>query len=44
MMSSLQVEIHDALKAIQEKLNSQNDLSNDDFEILLLTSLIEEEA
>jgi hypothetical protein len=44
MMSSLQVEIQDALKAIQAKLDNQNDLSTCDFETLLLTSLVEEEA
>lgn len=43
-MSSLKIEIHDALKAIQEKLDNQNDLSTSDLETLLLTSLVEEEA
>lgn len=43
-MSSLQVEIHEALKAIQSKLDLKNDLSQEDLETLLLTSLIEEEA
>ena len=44
MMSSLQEEIHDAIKSIQEKLSNQNELSENDLETLLLSSLIEEEA
>jgi hypothetical protein len=44
MMSSLQNEIHEALKAIQAKVDNQNELSPNDLETLLLTSLIEEEA
>lgn len=44
MMSSLQHEIHKALKDIQDKLDKQNDLSSNDLETLLLAALIEEEA
>ena len=44
MMSSLQKEIHDAIKSIQDKLVNQNELSDNDLEMLLLSSLIEEEA
>jgi hypothetical protein len=43
-MSNLQLEITEALKTLQQKVDTQHDLSNLDMELLLLTSLIEEEA
>ena len=43
-MSTVQTEIHDALKDIQKKVNNGNDLSDSDMELLFLTALIEEEA
>lgn len=43
-MSTIQQEIHQALDDIQKKLNTQSDLSDQDLEMLLLSSLIEEEA
>lgn len=41
---NIQEEIHKAIEDIQKKLQSQSDLSNDELETLLLTSLIEEAA
>lgn len=43
-MSTIQQEIHQALDEIQRKLSAQNELSDKDLEMLLLSSLIEEEA
>lgn len=43
-MSTLEIEIHEALKEIQNKLNHKNELSDQDLEMLLLSTLIEEEA
>ncbi len=43
-MSNLQLEITEALKTLQKKIDTQNDLSNLDLDLLLLTSLIEEES
>jgi hypothetical protein len=43
-MSTIQQEIHQAIDDIQKKLNAQNDLTDKDMEMLLLSSLIEEEA
>ena len=43
-MSTIQKEIHQAIDDIQKKLNTQNDLTDKDMEMLLLSSLIEEEV
>lgn len=43
-MSTIQTEIHDALRDIQKKVNNSNELSDSDMEMLLLAALIEEEA
>jgi hypothetical protein len=43
-MSTIQQEIHQAIDDIQKKLTAQNDLTDKDMEMLLLSSLIEEEA
>jgi hypothetical protein len=43
-MSTIQQEIHQEIDDIQKKLNAQNDLTDKDMEMLLLSSLIEEEA
>jgi hypothetical protein len=43
-MSNLQLEITEALKTLQSKIDTQNDLSSLDMELLLLTALIEEES
>jgi hypothetical protein len=43
-MSTIQQEIHQVIDDIQKKLKTQNDLTDKDMELLLLSSLIEEEA
>lgn len=43
-MSNLQLEITEALKTLQVKVDNQSDLTSLDMELLLLTALIEEEA
>jgi hypothetical protein len=43
-MSTIQQEIHQEIDDIQKKLTAQNDLTDKDMEMLLLSSLIEEEA
>jgi hypothetical protein len=43
-MSNLQLEITEALKTLQSKIDTKNDLSSLDMELLLLTALIEEES
>lgn len=41
---SIQEEIHTALNEIQRKVKANQDLSQEDLEVLFVTSLIEEEA
>ncbi len=41
---SIQEEIHQAMQEIQQKINQNKTLSEHDMELLLLTSLIEEEG
>lgn len=43
-MMTLQEEIHKALRDIQTKVNDGNELSDNELEMLFLSSLIEEEA
>jgi hypothetical protein len=41
---NIKEEIHNALEAIQKKVNEHKDLTDQEIEMLLLSSLIEEEA
>jgi len=41
---SIKEEIHQALSAVQKKVNQHQELSQEEMELLFLASLIEEEA